>query len=71
MLEVKDNAFYSLQEIYHGLGITIFSLRTWIKDGKLKARKTGVKYFIQGKDLKDFLNFGTSKAKPKAGKRKK
>lgn len=69
MLEVNDNIFYSLPEINEGLGITIFTLRNWIKQGRLKAKKTGVRYFIQGKDLKDLLRTGTTE--PKARKRKK
>jgi len=59
MLEVTENTFYTLQEINHGLGITIFTLRNWIKKGRLKAKKTGLRYFVQGKDLKDLLGNGT------------
>ncbi len=63
MIEVNENTFYTLPEINEGLGITIFSLRNWIKTGRLKAKKTGVRYFIQGKDLKDFLRTGTRETK--------
>jgi predicted site-specific integrase-resolvase len=59
MLEVNEDTFYTLPEINEGLNITIFSLRHWIKTGRLKAKKTGVRYFIQGKDLKDLLRTGT------------
>jgi len=69
MLEVNDNTFYTLPEINEGLGITIFTLRNWIKQGRLKAKKTGVRYFIQGKDLKALLQNDTSE--PKARRRKK
>jgi len=69
MLDVKDDTFYSLPEINEGLGITIFTLRNWIKKGRLKAKKVGVRYFIQGKDLKDLLRSGTTE--PKARKRSK
>ena len=67
MLEVNEDTFYTLPEINHGLGITIFTLRNWIKNGRLKAKKTGVRYFIQGKDLKDLLRTGTRETR----KRKK
>ena len=60
MLEVNENTFYTLPEIRDGLGITITTLRNWIKQGRLKANKTGVRYFIQGKDLKQFLQTGTA-----------
>ncbi len=73
MFEVNENTFYTLPDINKGLGITIFTLRNWIKDGRLKARKTGVRYFIHGKALKDFLQTGTTDtpAKKTARKRKK
>ena len=67
MLEVNEDTFYTLPEINEGLGITIFTLRNWIKTGRLKAKKTGVRYFIQGKNLKDLLRTGTRET----GKRKK
>lgn len=67
MLEVNEDTFYTLPEINEGLGITIFTLRNWIKTGRLKAKKTGVRYFIQGKDLKDLLRTGTRETR----KRKK
>jgi len=67
MLEVNENTFYTLPEINQGLGITIFTLRNWIKTGRLKAKKTGVRYFIQGKDLKILLRNGTRETR----KRKK
>jgi len=67
MLEVNENTFYTLPEINQGLGITIFTLRNWIKTGRLKAKKTGVRYFIQGKDLKVLLRNGTRETR----KRKK
>ena len=69
MLEVNEDTFYTLPEINEGLGITIFTLRNWIKTGRLKAKKTGVRYFIQGKDLKDLLRTGTRETT--ARKRKK
>ena len=67
MLEVNEDTFYTLQEINHGLGITTFTLRNWIKKGRLKAKKTGLRYFVQGKDLKDLLRTGTRETGKKQG----
>jgi len=59
MLEVKEDMFYALKEIRTGLGINIVSLRKWVRTGRLQAKKTGVKYFVSGKDLKDLLTKDT------------
>ena len=50
MFEVNDNAFYTLEDLNARLKISIFSLRNWIKQGKLKASKVGRCYMVSGSD---------------------
>jgi excisionase family DNA binding protein len=61
MFEVNMNAFYKLSELCTGLGYSLASLRTWIKQGKLKASKVGRDYIVSGPDLKDFLENGNKR----------
>ena len=56
MFEVNDNAFYTLEDLNTRLKISIFSLRNWIKQGKLKASKVGRCYMVSGSDLRVFLS---------------
>jgi excisionase family DNA binding protein len=67
MFKVDAEAFYNLSELSAGLNITIAGLRTWIRQGKLKATKIGRNYIIHGTDLLAFLQTGDqSKAETSA-----
>ena len=52
---------YSLEELSKTLGITTFTLRTYIREGKLRARKMGTKWLITEDALKEY--FGNAQAK--------
>lgn len=38
------------------LGIHIVTLRRYVRQGKLKARKIGRRYYVSKDNLKDFVN---------------
>lgn len=59
MMEVKEDAFYTLSEINEGLGVTLYTLRWWVRSGRLNAGKLGNRYYVNGGDLKVFLSRGT------------
>jgi excisionase family DNA binding protein len=59
MLEVNENAFYTLPELSAKMNTAITGLRSWIKQGKLKATKVGRQYMVKGKDLLSFIEAGT------------
>jgi len=48
--------FYTLEQLSNELNITVRTLREEIKDGKLKASKTGNRYVIQREDVKKWLD---------------
>lgn len=45
-LTIGDTSFYTLDEISKSSGLTIYTLRGWIRKGKLKAKKTGGKFWV-------------------------
>ena len=47
---------YTLSEISGLLSVTEQSIRKYIKDGLLKARKIGGKWMISEENLKQYLN---------------
>ena len=55
MITVGDLKMYDLEEISKKTGISVKSLRKWIRQGKLKAKKLGVKYYVSEDDLIEFL----------------
>lgn len=61
MITVGDLKMYDLEEISKKTGISVKSLRKWIRQGKLKAKKLGVKYYVSEDDLIEFLKKGSDK----------
>ena len=71
--ELAGVTFYTLPEIGEELDLTVFTLRSYIKSGKLKAIKLGRAYQIEESVLKDFLLTGSQSQKPgkKPGRKRK
>ncbi len=61
MITVGDLKMYDLEEISKKTGISVVSLRKWIRQGKLKAKKIGVKYYVSEDSLIEFLKEDSKK----------
>ncbi len=46
---------YTLEELSEQLDMDKQTLRSYIKNGKLKASKIGNKYFVTGEDVMDLM----------------
>ena len=46
---------YTLEELSEQLDMEKQTLRSYIKNGKLKASKIGNKYFVTGKDVMELM----------------
>jgi excisionase family DNA binding protein len=53
--EIEGIKFYTIPEAAEALHVTPQTIRAWIKQGKLKARRVGRPILITEKNLKDFL----------------
>jgi len=54
-IQLGELKLYSLKELSKSLGITSFTLRTYIRQGKLRARKMGTKWLVTEDALKDYF----------------
>jgi excisionase family DNA binding protein len=54
--QVGSITLYPLPELSELLGVTPVTLRQYIKDGKLKARKIGSTYHITEEALREFID---------------
>ena len=59
--------FLSLQEAADHLGVSVYTVRRWIKEGKLRAFKPGKEYRIRESDFEEFLR--DREVRPKAPRR--
>lgn len=53
-----ENEFYTVEQIAEMLGLHPKTIRRFIREGKIMARKIGKQWRISGDDLKDFTGAG-------------
>ncbi len=61
-----NKKFLRVADILGVLPVSEETVRNWIRQGKLKARKIGRDYFIDPDDFQEFLDRGSN---PTSGKR--
>ena len=54
-IQIEGQTIYSLTELEKTLSVSKKTLRTYIRERKLKARKVGREQFVTEKSLVDFL----------------
>jgi excisionase family DNA binding protein len=59
--------FLSPEEVGGRLGVSVYTVRRWVKTGQLRAFKPGKEYRIQKSDLEEFLR--AREVRPKAPRR--
>lgn len=55
MTNLGELRAFTVKEVADNFGVTIMTIRNYIKSGKLKARKVGVKYYITEDNLREFF----------------
>ncbi len=55
-IQLGDLRLYTLQELSKKFNLTLVTLRNYIKQGKLKARKVGVRWYVTEKTLEEYFN---------------
>jgi len=53
---IEGIKFYTIPETAQALRVTPQTIRTWIKQGRLKAQRIGRPILITENNLKEFLN---------------
>jgi len=54
-IRIGQLTLYDLEELSEKLQINIRSLRKWIREGKIKAKKVGVKYYVTEQSLNEYF----------------
>lgn len=55
MIKLNTTTAYNVQEASELLHISDQTVRKYIRDGKIKAQKVGVKYYVTNKTIENFL----------------
>ena len=56
MIIIQNTKFYTVLEVAKELNITPLTVRTYIRQGRLKGQKIGRPYLISENSLQEFLN---------------
>lgn len=55
MIKIGDTTAYDVQEVAEAFNITTATVRTYIKEGKLKGARFGKRYYMTEQSIKDYL----------------
>jgi excisionase family DNA binding protein len=65
VVDTATEELLSPEEVGERLGVSVYTVRRWIKEGKLRAFRPGKEYRVRLADLEEF--FRTREVHPKAG----
>ena len=55
-IKINDLTLFDLKEISQKFGLSNDSIRSYIKEGKLKGRKFGVKWYVSARALEEYFS---------------
>jgi len=69
--KVGNLTLYSVDDLHEQLGLSKMTIRAYLRDGKIRARKLGVKWYVTEEALREYFNEpGTSNNRSKSKKPK-
>ncbi len=71
--QVGNLTLYSVDDLHERLGLSKMTIRAYLREGKIRARKLGVQWYVTEEALREYFdepsaNNGTNKKKKKTGK---
>lgn len=69
--QVGNLTLYSVDDLHEQLGLSKMTIRAYLRDGKIRARKLGVKWYVTEEALREYFNepsAGNSKSSKKKSK---
>lgn len=61
--QVGNLTLYSVDDLHEQLGLSKMTIRAYLRDGKIRARKLGVKWYVTEEALRDYFNESTTNSK--------
>ncbi|MDM7918507.1 MAG: helix-turn-helix domain-containing protein [Methanosarcina sp.] len=67
-IQIEGKTYYDIDGIVEKIGVGKFTVRGYIRSGKLKAVKVGRRYWIEEKELSNLFATGTGRVARKSKK---
>lgn len=61
--QVGNLTLYSVDDLHEQLGLSKMTIRAYLREGKIRARKLGVKWYVTEEALREYFNESTSSSK--------
>lgn len=58
--QIGDLTLYSVNDLHRQLGLSKMTIRSYLRDGRIKGRKLGVKWYVTESALKEYFEEGNS-----------
>jgi len=61
--QIGDLTLYSVDDLHQQLGLSKMTIRTYLREGKIRGRKLGVSWYVTEEALRDYFNEPTEPEK--------
>ena len=68
--QIGNLTLYSVDDLHEQLGLSKMTIRAYLREGKIRARKLGVKWYVTEEALREYFNESTGGTKTKKKKPK-
>lgn len=69
--QVGNLTLYSVDDLHEQLGLSKMTIRAYLREGKIRARKLGVKWYVTEEALREYFNEPTSSSSKTSKKKPK
>lgn len=67
--QIGNLTLYSVNDLHRELGLSKMTIRAYLRDGKIRARKLGVKWYVTEEALREYFDEPKSASAPPVNKR--
>lgn len=68
--QVGNLTLYSVDDLHEQLGLSKMTIRAYLREGKIRARKLGVKWYVTEEALREYFNESSESTSSKKKKAK-
>ncbi|MDZ7659073.1 helix-turn-helix domain-containing protein [Fodinibius sp.] len=54
--QIGNLTLYSVDDLHEQLGLSKMTIRAYLREGKIRARKLGVKWYVTEEALREYFN---------------
>jgi excisionase family DNA binding protein len=62
--QVGNLTLYSVDDLHEQLGLSKMTIRAYLREGKIRARKLGVKWYVTEEALREYFNESSAASGP-------